>query len=133
MSAVVWAWCAASCGTCRSRDHGRGEHDPSLPLRTPPAILSSSSDAAFTFRHASLPQIRHNLQAFLGGGAAALVGGIYWVPQDVIVSADRVEDRLKALGGEMVSTTKALQARIVALEGEVSMLKGKLEAVNEKK
>lgn len=79
-----------------------------------------------------VPQIRHNLQAFLAGGVASLSLGVYWVWKDVIVSSDRVQDRLTKVGTEMVSTSQALEARVVALEGEVRMLKGSIEAAKVK-
>ena len=72
------------------------------------------------------------MQAFLAGGVASLSLGVYWVWKDVIVSADRVEDRLKKLGGEMVNTSQAMEKRVVALEAEVSMLKGSIEAAKAK-
>jgi hypothetical protein len=76
-------------------------------------------------------QIRHHLQSFLAGGVAALSFGYYRVHQDLWLSAEAVDSRLERLGREVVSSQATLQARIVALEGEVSMLKGNIAAVKD--
>ena len=76
-------------------------------------------------------QIRHHLQSFLAGGVAALSFGYYRVHQDVWEAAEAVDSRLDRLGRETVSSQAKLQARVVALEGEVSKLKGAIAASKE--
>ena len=72
-------------------------------------------------------QIRHSLSSFLAGGASALAFGYYTVHQDVWKAAELVDDRLGSVARETVSGQQALQARVLALEGEVSKLKGAIE------
>ena len=51
--------------------------------------------------------------------------------QDVWEAAEAVDSRLDRLGRETVSSQAKLQARVVALEGEVSKLKGAIAASKE--
>lgn len=73
-------------------------------------------------------QIRHNLQAFLAGGTAALAFGFYQVDKDVWKAAELVDARLDSVSREAVSAQAALQERVVALEGELTKLKGELRS-----
>ena len=72
-------------------------------------------------------QIRHSLSSFLAGGVSALAFGYYTVHQDVWKAAELVDSRLGSVARETVSAQETLQARVLALEGEVSKLKGKIE------
>ncbi len=75
--------------------------------------------------------LRHNLQSFLLGGVTALSFGIYKINQDVWTAAEAVDSRLATLGKESVSSQDKLLARVTALEGEVSKLKGAIAAAQE--
>ena len=63
------------------------------------------------------------MQAFLVGGITALAFGYYRVHQDVWSSAALVEKRIHELGHETVATQTAFEARVAALEKELSRLK----------
>jgi len=67
--------------------------------------------------------IRHHFQSFLTGGVAALGFGYYKLHQEVWRAAAVVDGRLDALGRETVSSQAALQARVAALEKELTRLK----------
>ena len=69
------------------------------------------------------------MSSFLAGGVSALAFGYYTVHQDVWKAAELVDDRLSSVARETVSAQEALQARVLALEGEVSKLKGEINAV----
>lgn len=76
-------------------------------------------------------QLRHNLQAFLAGGVAALSFGYYRVHKDVWTAAEAVDSRLAKLGNAATSSQKALQARVDALENQVTKLSLELERAKE--
>lgn len=95
-----------------------------LPIDPPQQLPSlCASRSLYSRPHHTCAQIRNHLQSFLLGGVAALSFGYYRLHQDVYMAAEAVESRLGTLGKETVRSQATLQARLDALEGEVSKLK----------
>ena len=68
------------------------------------------------------------LTPFLLGATTSAIGGSYMTWHAVYDSSNAVSKQLDTLGNETVKAQKALQSRVDALEGEISKLKGAINA-----